>query len=145
MDLIINNNRRPERESYMNQATEKRTKHILIITEICYISACRPHAQRNYLMFVSLFFTRLRSRLSGSRRQTRLPSRDSFPRDDRCIRHRGKLHRLECRLLGELDIPVKIGMRGCNPITVLIQKNHGSMVRVVAVGRGVKVSAIHVS
>ena len=57
----------------------------------------------------------------------------------------GKLHRLECRLLEELDIPIEIGVSGCNSFTILIQKNHGSMVRVIAVGRRMRVSAVHVS
>lgn len=92
-----------------------------------------------------LFFALLGGRLIRFRRRTRLPSRDALWRDDLCPRHRGKLHRLECRLLGELDITVEIGMRGCNPFTILIQKNHGSMVRVVAVRRGMRVSANHVS
>lgn len=31
-------------------------------------------------------------------------------------------------------------MRGCNSFAILIQKNHGSMIRIVAIGRGVRVS-----
>jgi hypothetical protein len=128
----------------VNQPTENPTKHALIMMEINDTSAGRTHPAQlpnAHLLFLAL----LGGRLIRHRRRTRLPSRDALRRDDRCPRHRGKLHRLECRLLGELDIPVEIGMRGCNPFTVLIQKNHGSMVWVVAVGRGVGVSAIHVS
>lgn len=135
--------RQSRRQSYMNQTTEKPTKHALMITGINHISACRYLAQlpNAHLLFRGL----LRGRLIRSRRRTRLPSRDTLRRDDRRSRHRGKLHRLECRLLGELDIPAEIGMCGCNPFTVLIQKNHGSMVRVIAVRRRMRVSAIHVS
>lgn len=94
-----------------------------------------------HLSFLALFgVRRMRNRC-----RVRLPSRDSLRRDDRCPRHWGKLHRLKCRLLGKLHIAVQIGMRGCNPFTILIQKNHGSMVRVVAVGRGVGVSAFYIS
>lgn len=92
-----------------------------------------------------LFLAPFQGRLIRSRLRIRPSSHDALRRDDRCPRHRGKLYRLECRFLRELDIPVEIGMHGCNPFTVLIQKNHGSMVRVVAVGRGIRVSATHVN
>ena len=91
------------------------------------------------------FLALLGSPLIRSRRRTRLPSHGVLRRDYRCPGHGRKLHRLECRLLGELDKPVEIGMRGCNSFAILIQKNHGSMVRVIAVGRRMRVSAVHVS
>ena len=92
-----------------------------------------------------LFLALLGSQLIRSRRRTRLSRHDTLRREYQYPRHGGKLHRLECCLLGELDKPIEIGMRGCNLLAILIQKNHRSMVWVITVGHRVGVSAVHIS
>lgn len=84
-------------------------------------------------------------RLAMSRTRTSPSSWGALWWNHRCARHGRKLHRFECRLLRKFDITVRIGMCGCNPSTVSIQKNHRPMVRIVAVGSRMRVSATHVS